>query len=399
MIVKDKIIKNQQDQITQFIPRQFSWITKEKKIRYNNINLKTDYLINIMHELILRYLTTNETIHRIWSIILRQKYGEHYNHYIKWLVDNDFMFLVSDYYVTKKTRTYRLNITYFDITKCKVNDKILLKKFNKEFLKRSFTNNNNSPINNELKEKLVNDLYHVNIDYDKSIKLIENKWFNGEITKEKHHLNTISIENIKNKYIFFKFDDFGRFHTNFTILKKDIRDNFLTINNEEITNIDIKNSQPLFFSIFLKNEIGIDCLNKECLNFIELANNGLIYNYLCDKYDELSTRNDAKLLVYKVLFGSNNDNDKENKIFKDAFPTILNYIIEFKEIKYNSYRELSHQLQKLESNFIFEKVVKQIYERIPDINIFTVHDSIYYPKKHKDMVELIFNYELNLLKI
>ena len=45
------------------------------------------------------------------------------------------------------------------------------------------------------------------------------------------------------------FDDFGRFHTNYTILKKEIRNNYLTISNEMLIEIDVKNSQPLFFAV------------------------------------------------------------------------------------------------------------------------------------------------------
>jgi hypothetical protein len=308
------------------------------------------------------------------------------------------MFLVSDYFVSKKTRSYRLNITDFSITNCKVTDKVLLKKFKKDYLTRSFTEYNNSPIDLLIKEKLVENLYHINIDAESAQNYIDNLWHNNEINKEKYHLNTISIDNIRNKHIFFKFDGYGRFHTNFTILKKCIRENFITIDGEEIKELDIKNSQPFFFGIFLKKELGVENLNKECLDYIELANNGLIYDYLLDKFpNDLYSRDEAKHLVYKVLFGTNNG-DKENKLFKQAFPTVLNYISEFKEVKYDSYKQLSHQLQRLESDFIFGSVVKDIYKKIPDAHLFTVHDSIYYPIKHKDMIEFLFNSWLNQLK-
>ena len=42
---------------------------------------------------------------------------------------------------------------------------------------------------------------------------------------------------------------------NFTILKKEIRQKYLTIDNDEVTEIDINNSQPLFLSLLLKNEM------------------------------------------------------------------------------------------------------------------------------------------------
>lgn len=404
MLIKNAILKTEQEQVIQLIPKQFLWLNNIKKLRHNDVNLKTDYLINIMHELIFRYLTTNETTHNIWSLIFRKKYGQYYNYYIDWLVENEFMFLVSDYFLSKKARSYRLNITYFDVVKCKVNDKVLIKKYKKEFLSRSFTDFNNSPIDLKIREKLVEDLYHINIEADPAIDFIEQRWFNNEISKEKYYLNKISIENIRKKHIFFKFDEYGRLHTNFTILKKEIRNSYLNIDDEEICEVDIKNSQPFFFGLFLIKEMQeqgmLEQLNQECLNYIDLCNNGLIYNFLVDKFPiEIPSRDCAKQIVYKVLFGTNNDTNEENKIFKKAFPTILNYISEFKEIKYESYKGLSHQLQKLESDFIFGKVIKEIYKRIPDVHVFTVHDSIFFPRKYKDIIELIFNNELNKLKV
>ena len=55
---------------------------------------------------------------------------------------------------------------------------------------------------------------------------------------------------------------------------------------------------------------------------------------------------------------------------------------------------LSHNLQKSESNLIYNKIIKEVIEHIPDIKIVTVHDSIIFQKKYKDIVEVIFNRNL-----
>ena len=52
---------------------------------------------------------------------------------------------------------------------------------------------------------------------------------------------------------------------------------------------------------------------------------------------------------------------------------------------------MSHELQKMESEFIFNNVIKEIYEIYPEITIFTVHDSILFPKSYQEKVEFIFN--------
>ena len=67
-----------------------------------------------------------------------------------------------------KLRTYKLNITDLDLIRCKINDKCLLKKYDTEFLQRSFLEITNSPISLNLRQKLVTDLYSVRVDYEKS---------------------------------------------------------------------------------------------------------------------------------------------------------------------------------------------------------------------------------------
>jgi hypothetical protein len=86
-------------------------------------------------------------------------------------------------------------------------------------------------------------------------------------------------------------------------------------------------------------------------------------------------------------------NSKADKIFKNIFPTIHNFIKLYKKEK-GDYRVLAYQLQKAESNLIFNKIVRQIKEYSPDIKIITVHDSIIVPKSRKDEVEAIFKLRL-----
>jgi len=393
--------------IYQFIPIEFEYLTKTKKIEHKEHNLKTAYLINIIHEIVLKYYFSNKKYidfdnindirFNLWSVILRNKYGMHYSKYIEYLLEKGFMEMVSNYYATKKAKTYRLN--YFNINtikRVKTNDAILAKKNNRDYLENSITNYNNSPIDIKIRKKLIDDLYHVNVDYDNSIKYLNNLKNEGKIELNKYYKNYTSLDSIKNNYLFFKFDEYGRFHTNFTILKREIRQNYIKIDNEEVIELDIKNSQPFFLSILFRNEIPeIDQKEKEIQNFTWLARQGLFYDYFMDKYNNLN-RSEIKLLTYKVLFGHNGINSTENKIFQSVFPKIYDYVLEYKEIN-KDYRFLAHTLQRMESDFIFGKVIKEIYEKIPDIKLFTVHDSISYPIKYKSIVEEIFNRNLKLL--
>ena len=91
--------------------------------------------------------------------------------------------------------------------------------------------------------------------------------------------------------------------------------------------------------------------------YSDLVKSGLLYDDIVAN-SNLETRNEAKELIYKVLFGNNlKTNRKINKIFKNLYPSVYEYILEFKESR-TTYKELSHELQKMESDFIFNNVIK-----------------------------------------
>ena len=385
----------------QFIPGRFNYLTKNKKILYKEKNLKTDYIINLIHEFMIKYFFSTDLSSlniNLWSLILRKKYGMYYNYYINYLIDEKFIRLSSDYYVAKKTKTYQIN--YFDIgslIRVKIYDNILLKKHSKNFLERNITEYNNSPIPIDTKRKIVDDIYHVKIDYDSSFELLKKLKEDGEIDNIKYFKNLLSINGIKDNHLFFKFDSYGRFHSNFTILKKDIRKNFLKIDNDEVCELDIKNSQPFFLSLLMKKYKADWKELPDVERYFFTVNNGIIYDDIVEKVDSIKTRNDAKLLVYKVLFGKNGDFKKTSKIFKEIYPNILKFIQNYKENK-GDHKVMSHELQRIESDFIFNNVINKIKKKNSKIRIITVHDSIIFPCKYEKEVSKIFYDELNKLK-
>lgn len=380
--------------IQQFIPKRFDYLSKENKIFFNNQILKTDYLINIIHELIIKFLFTNDIYFNLWSILLKKKYGKHYNYYIKYLEEKDFIKLHSNYYATKKSKTYKLNKDDLnDIVKCNVDDKFLLKKHSQDYLMNTFLEINSSPISLDLRKKLVNDIYSIDIDHKESLNFLNKQKDENKISREKYLHNIYSIDSIKNKHIFFKFDEYGRFHNNFTILKKEIRNKFIKIDGENVGEIDLKNSQPFFLGFLIFQEFS-GLLNAECIRFLKLVKEGLIYDDFIECYPEYS-RDEVKILFYKVLFGNNNYDNKENKKFREIYPTVYEYIQELKSLN-KTYKELSHLLQRKESDFIF-KIVEQIKNTYPYIKLFTVHDSIIFPKKYDSEIRLIFNHNLKIL--
>jgi len=390
--------------LNHFIPEAFDYLTKKKKIEYNNQTLKTDYLLNIIHELIMRYfIYKNDTIDKeikfpLSSVLLKKKYGQLYNYYIEYLREHQFLILASDYYAGQHSRIYKLNRDLLLYIKwVKVNDKILLKKNSKDFLKSTFLDYNKSPIPMEIRKKLVNDLYDIKIDADSALNYLKQLKKDNNISYDKYMKNTMMVENLKSDNLFFKFDEYGRMHTNFTVLKKHIRKNYLTIDGERLEEIDISNSQPLFLAVLMKQELSVNELIKpEFTRYINLVKNGLIYEELMNKCD-VKDREEAKYMMFVVLFGKNGETRKYNKMFNSVFPDVFKFIRKYKSDK-NSHKELSYILQNLESKFIFDKVVNHIMEVHPEIKFFTVHDSIVVPLKYKENAQKIFDYhKRNLL--
>jgi len=101
------------------------------------------------------------------------------------------------------------------------------------------------------------------------------------------------------------------------------------------------------------------------------------------------SRKEIKEVVYKVLFGRNYKNNADN-LFKKLFPTIHTFIKSYKK-EMGDYRMLSYNLQRAESNLIFNRIIKTIMELDPNIKLITVHDSIICARKHKEAVEIVFN--------
>jgi len=126
-----------------------------------------------------------------------------------------------------------------------------------------------------------------------------------------------------------------------------------------------------------------------------LVKNGLIYDDIIQN-SRIKDRKGAKGLMYKVLFGNNEENKKENKIFQKLYPSVYEYILEYK-IEKKNYRFLSHKLQNMESEFMFNNVVSEVIKKYPKLTFFTVHDSILFPASYKNRIKLIFDKHLDKL--
>lgn len=370
----------------QFLPEKLIELSKSKNFIYKNQKLKSAYIIDIVHNLLLKYYFKKENLFILSSLILKDKYGYLYNYYIEYLKENNLIILKKNYLKGSNSRIYSLNeeVLKGNILRYRNSDKVLLKKYITKHLQ--FEIDKIGLIPKDIKLKLIQDLYSVKIDFERSI------YFLDSLKKQDidiYNRNRYSVESINDQQIFYHFDSYGRMHTNFTILKSFIRKNCLLIDDEETCEIDISNSQPLFLSKIIQDS-DTNWVNKDEFELFRLlVLSGNYYQYLIDNLS-LSCKKDAKEITYKVLFGQNRENSKPDLYFRSLFPTIHNFIKLYKSDN-NDYRVLAYELQRAESNLIFNNIIKDISDRNKDIKIITVHDSIIVQRKWKQFVSSIFN--------
>lgn len=387
--VPDYITNHNRKYLLHFLPISLKKFSTSKKIEYKEILLKSDYIIDIIHNLILKYYFKSENLFVLNSLVLKDKYGHLYNFYIQYLVDNGIIVMRKNYLKGKSSRIYSLNSSLLkeDIIRYKNTDRCLLKKNSNRYFQNETDKNNLIPI--DIKSKLIKDLKSATIEYDKTIFYLDTLKKDLSI----YNRNKYSIDSINDSNIFYHFDNYGRMHSNFTILKTFIRKNCLLINYNETCEIDIPNSQPLFLAKLMQDSKSAWINKDELYVFSILVKNGNYYQYLIDNLD-IKDKKSAKEITYKVLFGKNHKNSKSDKYFIKLFPTIHNFIVLYKK-EHNNYKSLAYTLQMAESDFIFKEVVKTISLINEDIKIVTIHDSLIIEKKWKDFVNNIFQLKMS----
>lgn len=375
----------------QFLPQQLETLSKDKNFMYKGQKLKTAYIVDIIHNLILKYYFKKENKFHLSSLILKEKYGYLYNYYMDYLLDTGILVLLSNHQKGKNSRIYaiRENVLRSRISRYNNFDKTLLKKYKNKVSQVEEDGIENPLIDTDIKAKLVNDLFHIDIQFDKSIFYLDNV---KEDDVDIYNRNKYSVECINNKHIFYHFDNYGRMHTNFTILKSFIRKNCLLIDGQETHEIDIKNSQPLFLTKLIQDSGTKWVLPDEFELFRTLTITGKYYQYVMD-YFGIKDKGYVKEMTYKVLFGRNGSTSKADKMFCKLFPTIHNFIKFYKKDN-GDYKVLAYELQKAESNLIFNKIIRHIMTLYPEIRIVTVHDSIIIPRNRMEEVKAIFEIKL-----
>lgn len=368
MVVKKSIL--------QFCTTDYPYLFENKHVSYKKKLLKTSYIIDLMHTFLFRkYLYKKDTMH-LWSVLLRKRYGTLYNYYVDWLLDHRIIELKKKWRSGHMSKLYKLtlNVDSKNVTRVYNYDKILLKKLN--IFKKEYDDTLTF-----VYKTLVDDLNKITIEYNDAKKELDEELKLGLITSDSHFKNLLSIESIKNNILYTSKDKFGRMHTNFTSLKRSIRNNFLKINGNEIDYLDIKNCHPKLLGKMLLNEE-----NEELKLYVKSVKENVFYK----SFDEFNlSKEQIKKMVFQVFYGKNRNN-KNNIFFKKKWPVLWQWIV-FLKNKNNNSKYLCNLLQTSESNLIFNKICFKIKTEHPHIALFTVHDGVFFEKQYSNLIIPIFD--------
>ncbi len=255
----------------------------------------------------------------------------------------------------------------------------------------------------------------------------------------KRYKSLVAIEKFEKQQFYNSVDvNIGRFHSNIANIKKELRQ-FITYNGQQLVNVDIKNSQPLFSTILLtrgfynnssktiniynipsvlpliNNTTNINKTitiidhyimiveSSESINgkgfqkYIDLVNSDDFYRRMASiiapnkPYDKA----EMKTMMFMVFFSSNRFIGQPQAHFKRLFKANFPEVYEvFVKLKRKNHAALSHVLQRIESTVIVERSAKRIGEEQPNLPIFTVHDSIATIKGNEEYVSQIIQEEI-----
>jgi hypothetical protein len=375
------------DSFLHFVPVSFLSIHDKEKINYRGVSLKTVHLSDLLHGMLLKYHFNEVNEFPLSAIIMKQKYGKNYNYLVEFLLKAGFMVKVWNYKVGRNSNIYSLSEKVLDskLTRRRVTDTVMLKKYKARYMQDCVESE--SPISLEVRKRLVSDLDRVQIDLGEAVEHIE-KMEDG-VAKDR---NLYSIYSIDSGHLFYHFDHYGRMHTNFTILKSEVRKNHLFIDGVRTKECDIPNSQPMFLYKMMRDSKTKWVDESELTFYGELLMGGIFYDYFMGVAG--LSRKEVKKMIYRVFFGKNHWNSKADGYFGKHFPTIHNYIKLYKK-EQGDYRTLAYKLQRQESEFMFNHFLPIVYLRLPDVPFVTVHDSVLYPEYVDEQVREIFRTSFN----
>lgn len=224
-------------------------------------------------------------------------------------------------------------------------------------------------MNNPQYKLLTSNRFH--IDLELSFTWMAQAYKNDIITKKSFLVNTRRVFDLADKDIYVVYSKGGRVYSSFSNLKKELRQ-FCYIDNEPLTSIDLKSSQPLIFATYLKKKYNDDDVNT----FYDIVVNEDIYEYFINN-SVLKTRDTAKKEMFRFLFKETFKGlNFVQSTLKKNFPNLYDIIKEEKKVFKQKGLSLANHLQEIEA-----KIFIPVCDRYVNKGCLSVHDSLSFKKE------------------
>lgn len=320
---------------------------------------------------------------------------------------------VTDYYkIGIRSNAYSImdksfyNYTHESIKQVEVQDDILIKNLKKVNLhfKKDIPDNykkleamlKNYSIDTASATNYIDELYKNNWFHNRAIEIERETGKKSEPLQIKEkYLTQIKFYNSQDEI---SVDESGRMYSKNTSFAGKPR-KCIEINGSNDTSlVDIRSSQPL--SLYVYFSIQKDLTNEErneLERYYELLENDIYSSFESIKHIE--SRDERKILIYKnIYYGDYRRviHNELNKEFKEMFPLIHARIerLTYKSLELNKKTKdenrvnlLAKELQKVESDFIFNKCVPVILREIPEIILSPIHDCFFVERKFAEDVK------------
>jgi hypothetical protein len=252
-------------------------------------------------------------------------------------------------------------------------------------------------------------LTRLEVDYEAALTLLTSRQLAPDVLRPRQ----LSLAMLRDREFFFKPDAHGRVHTNLTNLWSAFR-RFLRFKGEMLVNIDIGNSQPLFFGLVVMNWMITQGEEQECTNksvlpppspspfhydaesiggmkwesggnsipddlrhYLQITEQVKFYEHMMTvlgiPINKLNRDAFKAEFFRKVFYCKPNYYTRERKAFLAEFPTVLEHITRLKK---DDPRSAPLALQRAESDFVIGTVCKRILKESPETPLWTIHDSI-----------------------
>ena len=334
------------------------------------------YIINLIYEQRAIYKSDEEFV-PLKAIYMRRiigRAGKTYNEYINILINKGVIACDRRYIVNEKSFGYKLCDKYADVkhTRVSITSASLKANVNRwqDCRKPMGCLKDKMDRFTKVHKHIYQFIEKIEIDYPSALSSIET------LSNQEYNKNKITIDKFRDKEFYLHRDEFGRIHTNLTILKSTLR-KFLSYKGNKLVNIDVVNSQPLLLLLAIKpihlsirctGDIYFEDIPPDVLCYKRLVEQGRLYEFLM-KNAQTTDRTEFKESFFRETFFGR----KTSKLFCDLFPTIGKEII---KIKRKDYRRLAWIMQRKESKLIITKICGRIMREHPEAFIGTIHDSI-----------------------